>query len=105
MLELDRKNFKDEVLKAEGHVFVDFWSPGCGPCKALLPDVEKLAEKYDGKMKFCKIDASKARRVCIKQKVMGLPTLAVFKDGEKIDEITKDDANVENIEEMIKKYI
>ncbi|MCT4585222.1 thioredoxin family protein [Peptostreptococcaceae bacterium AGR-M142] len=104
MFVLDKKNFEDEVLKAEGYVFVDFWSESCEPCKALMPDVERLEEQYKGSMKFAKLDASKARRVAIKQKVLGLPTLAVFKDGEKIDELTKDDATVENIEAMIKKY-
>ena len=46
MLELDKKNFEPEVLEAEGLVFVDFWSDGCEPCKALMPGVHELAEKY-----------------------------------------------------------
>ena len=51
------------------------------------------------------MDITKARRLAIKQKVLGLPTLAVYKDGEKIDEVTKDDATIANIEAMIKKYV
>ncbi|HHX67705.1 MAG: thioredoxin family protein [Miniphocaeibacter sp.] len=104
MLELDKKTFEDEVLNVEGYVFVDFWSEGCEPCKALMPDVHKLAEKYGDKIKFCSLDTTKARRLAIKQKVLGLPTMLMYKDGEKIDEITKDDATVENIEAMILKY-
>jgi len=65
----------------------------------------KLAEKYDGKMKFAALDTTSARRLAIKQRVLGLPTLAVYKDGEKIDEVTKDDATIENVEALIKKYI
>ncbi len=105
MIELNKENFEEEVLQAQGYVFVDFWSEGCEPCKALMPDVHKLAEKYDGKMKFAALDTAKARRMAIKQRVLGLPTLAVYKDGVKLEEVTKDDATIENIEAMIKKYL
>jgi len=56
-------------------------------------------------MKFAALDTTSARRLAIKQRVLGLPTLAVYKDGEKIDEVTKDDATIENVEALIKKYI
>ena len=105
MLSLDKETFETEVLNSEEVVFVDFWSEGCEPCKALLPDIEKLSETYGDKIKFCKMDTTKARRLAIKQKVLGLPTLALYKGGEKVDEVTKDDATVPNIEDMIKKYV
>ncbi|WP_024620388.1 thioredoxin TrxA [Metaclostridioides mangenotii] len=105
MLSLDKETFETEVLNSEEVVFVDFWSEGCEPCKALLPDIEKLSETYGDKIKFCKMDTTKARRLAIKQKVLGLPTLAIYKGGEKVDEVTKDDATVPNIEDMIKKYV
>ncbi|RKD29100.1 thioredoxin TrxA [Thermohalobacter berrensis] len=105
MLEVDKKTFEDEVLNAEGYILVDFWGRNCEPCKALMPHVEELEKKYGDKMKFCKLDTSKARRLAIKQKVLGLPTIAIYKDGEKLEELTKDDATKENIEEMIKKYV
>ncbi len=105
MLELTKDTFEEEVLKADSYVFVDFWSQGCEPCKALMPDVHKLADKYaDGKIKFCTMDTTKARRLAIKQKVLGLPTMTIYKDGEKVEELTKDDCTLPNIEEMIKKY-
>lgn len=104
MLHLDKDTFDAEVLQSEGLVFVDFWSESCEPCKALMPDVEKLAEKYDGTMKFTSMDTTKARRVAIGQRVLGLPTLAIYQDGKKVEEVTKDEATVENIENMIKKY-
>ena len=104
MLELNKENFESEVLEAEGYVFVDFWSQGCEPCKALMPDVHKLAETCGDKIKFTSLDTTKARRLAIKQKVLGLPTLAIYKDGSKVEEVTKDDATIPNIEAMIKKY-
>ncbi len=105
MLELDKKNFEEEVLKADGYVLVDFWSDGCEPCKALMPHVHELAEKYEGKMKFTSLNTMKARRLAISQKILGLPVIAIYKDGEKVDERVKEDATIENIEEMVKKYI
>lgn len=105
MLEVNKETFEAEVLNAEGYVLVDFWGKNCEPCKALLPHIEELAKKYGDKMKFCKLDTSSARRLAIKQRVLGLPTIAIYKDGQKIDELTKDDATPANIEEMIKKYI
>lgn len=104
MIELTKQNFDEEVKESTGYVFVDFWSEGCEPCKALMPEVHKLADKYGDKIKFCSLDIGQARRVAISQQVLGLPTMLMYKDGQKIDEITKDDANIENIEGMIKKY-
>ena len=105
MLELNKENFESEVLEAEGYVLVDFWSQGCEPCKALMPSVHELADKYGDKVKFTSLDTTKARRLAIKQKVLGLPTIAIYKDGSKVEEVTKDDATVPNIEAMINKYL
>ena len=105
MLAVDKKTFEEEVLQGEGFVLVDYWSDGCEPCKALMPDVEALAEKYEGKVKFCKLNTTKARRLAISQRVLGLPTIALYKDGEKVEEVTKDDANKANIESMIEKHL
>lgn len=105
MLAVDKNTFKSEVLEAEGYVLVDYWNEGCEPCKALMPDVAALAEKYEGKVKFCKLNTNGARRLAISQKVLGLPTIALYKGGEKIEEVTKDDANIANIEAMITKHV
>ncbi|KYO64344.1 thioredoxin TrxA [Thermovenabulum gondwanense] len=104
MIELNAENFEQEVLKAEGPVLVDFWGPKCEPCKALMPHVEELEKKYGDRVKFCKLDTSKNMRLAISQKVMGLPTLIIYKGGEKVDQVTKD-VTVEMIEEMIKRNI
>jgi thioredoxin 1 len=101
MLMLDKDIFEEAVLKSEGYVLVDFWSEGCEPCKALMPDVEKLALEYEGKVQFAKLDTGKARRLAISQQVLGLPTIALYKSGKKIDEVTKDDASASNIKAMI----
>lgn len=104
MVELTKDNFQAEVLDASGFVLVDFWSDGCEPCKALMPDVVALSEEFDS-VKFCKLNTGKARRLAISQKVLGLPTIILYKDGEKCAEVTKDDANKEGIKKMIEAHI
>ncbi|MDD2216965.1 MAG: thioredoxin domain-containing protein [Eubacteriales bacterium] len=105
MILCDKNTFEDEVLKAEGTVLVDYFGNGCAPCEALMPHVEELAGKYGNDIKFCKLNTSSARRLAIGQKIMGLPVIAIYKDGEKVEELVKDDATPEAIEEMIKKYL
>ncbi|MGL6198307.1 MAG: thioredoxin TrxA [Lachnospiraceae bacterium] len=105
MLEVTKTDFEDEVLKADGYVLVDFFGDGCVPCEALMPHIHGFAEKYGDKMKFASLNTTKARRLAIGQKVLGLPVIAVYKDGEKVEELVKDDATAENVEAMIQKYI
>lgn len=105
MLEVDRNTFEEEVLQAEGYVVCDFYGNGCVPCEALMPHMEKLAEEYKDRMKFVALNTSKARRLAIGQKVLGLPTVVLYKDGEKLKELVVDDATPENIEAMIQEHL
>lgn len=105
MVELTKDNFEEEVLKAEGAVLVDFFGDGCVPCEALMPHVHAMEDTFGQQIKFAALNTTKARRLAIGQKILGLPVIAIYKDGAKIDECVKDDATVENIEAMIKKYI
>jgi len=105
MIELTKDNFEDEVLKADGKVFVDFYGDGCVPCEALAPFVHGCAEKYGDKLKFTTLNTTKARRLAIGQKVLGLPVIAIYAGGEKIEELVKDDATEINIEAMIQRNI
>lgn len=104
MIILNKDNFEAEVLNAKGLVLVDYWNEGCEPCKALMPDVEALSNVYTN-VKFCKLNTTQARRLVISQKIMGLPNISLYKDGVKIDEVTKENASKASIEEMIKKYL
>ena len=67
--------------------------------------VHEMADKYGDKIKFTSLNTTKARRLAIGQKILGLPVMAIYKDGEKVEEVVKDDATQESIEAMIKKYI
>ena len=73
MIDVDKTTFEEEVLKAEGYVFVDFYGDGCVPCQALMPKVHEFADTYGDKLKFTSLNTTKARRLAIAQKVLGLP--------------------------------
>ena len=105
MKSLDKKNFDEEVLEHEGKVFVDYWSESCVPCKELKPFVEELAEEHGDKMKFCDLNISGARRVAIKQGVLGLPTMIVYENGEQIEVLNEDECTEEKIREIVEKHI
>ena len=105
MLEVDKKTFEEEVLQADGYVVVDFYGDGCVPCQALMPHVHAMEDTYGKDIKFTALNTTKARRLAIGQKILGLPVIALYKGGEKIAECVKDDATVENIEAMIKAHL
>ena len=79
-LTLDESNF-DETIK-DGVVLVDFWATWCGPCRMLAPTIEELAEDYEGKVKVCKLDVDENQSIAMRFKVMSIPTVFVFKNGE-----------------------
>ena len=105
MLELTKENFEAEVLQATGKVFVDYYGDGCVPCAALMPHVHEFAEKYaDSGIKFCAMNTTKARRLAISQKILGLPVIAIYENGVMIDSRVKEEATPEACEEMIKAH-
>jgi thioredoxin 1 len=81
LTEATRENFDD--LVASGTTVVDIWGPDCKPCLALMPHVEKLAAARTD-LNFVKLEAPKARRVCIRLGVHGLPTFLLMRDGEEV---------------------
>ena len=89
--EATRETFRDEV--AQGTTLVDVWGTDCQPCMALMPFVERLAEERAGDLKVVKLEAPKARRLCIEMRVMGLPAFLLFKDGEEVGRINGADLN------------
>jgi len=78
-------DFENEVLKADGPVMVDFWAEWCGPCKALSPVVDEVANEMAGKMKVVKVNIDENPNAPTKYGVRGIPTLMVFKEGELVD--------------------
>ena len=104
ILDVDKNTFGPEVLEATGKVVVDFYGDGCVPCAALMPHIHGFEPKYPT-IKFCAMNTTKARRLAIKEGIMGLPVMAIYKGGEKVEELVKEECTPESIEAMIKKYI
>jgi len=74
--------FEELVLKAERPVVVDFWAAWCGPCKLVAPELEKLAEKYDGSVDVVKVDVDANPRLSQAFNILSIPTIAFFKPGQ-----------------------
>src|SRR2546428_10325077 len=82
---VNSRNFEEEVLKSALPVLVDFWAPWCGPCKAIAPSVDALAEELAGKLKVVKVNTDEAGDVAGRYGIMSIPTLLVIKAGQVVE--------------------
>ncbi len=76
-----------DVIDHEGLVLVDFWAVWCGPCKMIAPTIEELSKEYGDKLKVVKLNTDENPDIASKYKIMGIPTLIFFKNGEKVDQM------------------
>ena len=82
---VNSSEFKSEVLEHKGVVLVDFFATWCGPCKALTPIVDKVSEEMSGKVKIVKVDIDENSALATEYRVMSVPTMKLFKDGEVVE--------------------
>jgi len=83
-IELTNDNFKKEVLESKVPVLVDFYSDWCPPCKIMLPVIEQIAEKFEGKIKVGKVNIDENKELASQYSVMSIPTFIIFKNGESV---------------------
>lgn len=101
---INESKFANEI--SEGVVVVDFFATWCGPCKMLSPIIDSLAEEMKDSVKFIKVDADESVNILQEYGVAGLPTIAIFKDGQKQDMIvgfSPKEILVEKIENCLNK--
>ena len=84
--EFTHENFDSEVLQSDLPVLVDFTATWCGPCKALAPIVEKIADEFEGKIRVGKLDIDASRPIAEKYRIRSVPTVMVFRGGQKTGE-------------------
>lgn len=87
VVEFSDANFQADVLESDQPVLVDFWAPWCGPCKALTPTIEALADDYAGKVKIGKLNTDENRQAAINYQISSIPTLIVFKGGQPVERL------------------
>ncbi len=79
--------WEQEVLKATDLVLVDFWAVWCGPCRMVAPIVDEISKEYTGKLKVVKLNTDENPDVASKYRIMGIPTLMFFRNGQTVDQI------------------
>ncbi len=88
VIELTDANFDSEVLSATDPVLVDFWAPWCGPCRMIAPLIDEIADEKSGVVKVGKINVDDNPQIAAKFRIQAIPTILIFKNGEKKDQIT-----------------
>ncbi len=87
ILNAGKNNFEEEILNSQMPVLVDFWAQWCGPCRAVGPIMEELADEFDGKARIAKVNVDEEGELAAKYRVMSIPTVMLFKDGQMVEKV------------------
>ncbi|HHV99460.1 MAG TPA: thioredoxin [Clostridiaceae bacterium] len=87
VLTITKENFEEEVLKSDIPVLVDFWASWCGPCRAIAPIIDELADDFSGKAKVGKINVDEQGELAQKFRIMSIPTIMLFKGGQSVEKV------------------
>ena len=87
ILLLTQENFAKEVLQSPAPVLVDFWAEWCGPCKAIAPVLDELADEYEGRVRIAKVNIDEQQGIAAEYGIRAIPTLLLFDKGQVADQI------------------
>lgn len=98
-------NFETDVLNSDKPTLVDFWAEWCGPCRAIAPTVEAVAEEFDGKANVVKMNVDENMNVPQRYGIRGIPTLILFKNGQEKERFVGGNISREKLAELINQYV
>ncbi len=101
---VDDAAFEREVLQSDVPVVLDFWAEWCPPCRALAPTFEELARKYDGRVRFLKLNVDENQQVPQRFGIKGIPTLVFFDGGREVERLVGA-AGKDALARVIDKYV
>lgn len=98
-------SFQQDVLDSTVPVVVDFWATWCGPCRAMAPHLDAIAEQYSGKVRIVKVDVDANQKVAVDYSIQSLPTLLIFKGGKVVDKMVGNPGTKAKIEDWVKRSL
>jgi thioredoxin 1 len=104
VLTINHSNFDELVLNSKLPILLDFWAIWCGPCKAIGPIIDDLAEEYDGRFLMGKVNVDEESTLVQNFNIMSIPTLMIYKDGVQVERIIGARTKAE-LKQLIEKYI
>ncbi|MFT5121973.1 MAG: thioredoxin 1 [Kiritimatiellia bacterium] len=101
-VDVSKDTWQSEVLDSDQPVLVDFWAPWCGPCKALAPTLDQVAQAVTGKAKIAKVNTDENQEIAVEFGIRGIPTLLVFKGGQMVERVN--DRSFEGIKSVLEAH-
>jgi thioredoxin 1 len=92
-------------LATTGHVLLDVWGPDCRPCVAMMPAVEDLARRYEGRVTVLKLEGPEHRQLCRRLRVAGMPTYITMRDGGEVERLTGNGVAIADLEAAIDRLL
>lgn len=87
IVNLSNDIFEQEVVKSDKPVLIDFWATWCGPCRAVAPVIDQLADSFNGKVKVAKVNVDEQSELASRFRIMSIPTVILFKNGEVVEKL------------------